>query len=312
MASLAHCYYCFEVLVTKLKYDAEFASGEPEYIKLRSVLDLYVERQKELEAEIEETRAVVHTADQVEEQYNVASGQLQLPSISRLRDPAPSSGASSTSTPSTMSVNSSHTQLTNATSISDTTSRDESRSPTSKEYPLFVTWNILSRSGNKSLRGCIGTFEALPLEEGLKIYANTSALEDTRFHPIDMKIVPSLSCSLTLLADFEECDGPMDWELGKHGIRITFTHKYRKHGATYLPDVAVEQGWTQEETLESLMRKAGWESHSRRFSRGSGRPWEEVRDFRVVRYTGLKSSASYSEWQEWQKWAKQKQPEIWL
>ena len=41
------------------------------------------------------------------------------------------------------------------------------------EYPLFVTWNTLSRSGDKRLRGCIGTFESLDLEEGLGSYALT-------------------------------------------------------------------------------------------------------------------------------------------
>lgn len=303
MASPAHCYYCFEVLA------ANYADNS--HPDLDTLVTLYEQWQKELDGETEDKESIGQTTDQVEEQHNVTSGQLQLPSIARLRDATPSSGTSSSSTPSTMSVNSSNTQLTSATSISDTTPTYASRLSVTESYPMFVTWNTVSRSGNKSLRGCIGTFEALPLEKGLESYALTSALEDTRFNPIPSHLIPNLSCSLTLLADFEECDGPMDWELGKHGIRISFTHKNRKHGATYLPDVAVEQGWTQEETLDSLMRKSGWESHSRRFSRGSGRPWEEVRDFRVVRYTGLKSTASYSDWQEWQKWAKQKQPELW-
>jgi hypothetical protein len=44
---------------------------------------------------------------------------------------------------------------------------------TDQRYPLFVTWNTVSR-GHKSLRGCIGTFEAQDLEAGLKSYALTS------------------------------------------------------------------------------------------------------------------------------------------
>ena len=43
-----------------------------------------------------------------------------------------------------------------------------------EEYPLFVTWNTVSKSGNRALRGCIGTFEPQRLEEGLKSYALTS------------------------------------------------------------------------------------------------------------------------------------------
>jgi AMMECR1 domain-containing protein len=38
---------------------------------------------------------------------------------------------------------------------------------------LFVTWNLVS-SGGKKLRGCIGTFEPLPLARGLKSYALTA------------------------------------------------------------------------------------------------------------------------------------------
>lgn len=104
----------------------------------------------------------------------------------------------------------------------------------------------------------------------------------------------------------------MDWNLGTHGIRISFVHRGRRYGATYLPDVAVEQGWTKEETIESLMQKAGWDggvgSVARRLLRASGKesnvntPWEQVSDFRTVRYQGLKASASYADWQEWRKW----------
>jgi AMMECR1 domain-containing protein len=43
-----------------------------------------------------------------------------------------------------------------------------------QEFPLFVTWDTRARSGSKSLRGCIGTFEAQELEDGLRSYALTS------------------------------------------------------------------------------------------------------------------------------------------
>jgi hypothetical protein len=96
----------------------------------------------------------------------------------------------------------------------------------------------------------------------------------------------------------------MDWDLGVHGLRISFIYRNRRYGATYLPDVAVEQGWTKEETVESLMRKAGWDSSvARRLLKGSsGNPWDEVSDFKATRYQGLKASATYGEWQEWRQW----------
>lgn len=58
-------------------------------------------------------------------------------------------------------------------------------------------------------------------------------------------------------------------------------------GATYLPDVAVEQEWTKEETVVSLMRKAGWT--------GRKEEWRKV-DLSVVRYKGTKATVSYEEY----------------
>jgi AMME syndrome candidate gene 1 protein len=124
-----------------------------------------------------------------------APARLQLPSISRLQGHSPS--ASTPSTPS-LSTNSSQSALTNPSSVSSASSQTSSKSsffslpgrrnskrseptpiPTparteSETYPLFVTWNTVSRHGHKSLRGCIGTFEAQDLPSGLKTYALTS------------------------------------------------------------------------------------------------------------------------------------------
>jgi len=90
----------------------------------------------------------------------------------------------------------------------------------------------------------------------------------------------------------------MDWELGVHGIKISFYHHHRRHGATYLPDVAVEQGWTKEETLISLMKKGGWS--------GKRDKWREVGDMKVVRYQGKKESADYEEFERFKTWVNNK------
>jgi AMME syndrome candidate gene 1 protein len=324
MANAAHCFYCFECL------DASFERGHPP--KLDSYLDLY-------EKYIADTKPAQTSEDIVEDDGNVSEDEAdgdditheesrmqsrstrarpQNPNISRLQASQSSSRSSSASSPSTISASSSASHLSGssaATSLTTAPPSYASRLSVTDSFPLFVTWNTLSRSGHKSLRGCIGTFEALPLASGLQSYSLTSAFEDTRFSPISASLLPSLSCSLTLLADFETCADALDWELGTHGIRISFVHRNRRYGATYLPDVAVEQGWTKEETLESLMRKAGWDGGysqgmARRLLRGSQRgnepavqkPWDEVSDFKTVRYTGLKSSGSYTEWQEFRRW----------
>ncbi|EXJ80662.1 hypothetical protein A1O3_06946 [Capronia epimyces CBS 606.96] len=339
MASPAHCFFCFEVL------SASFERRDPP--TLQKVLDLYeaykakappqdegTEATEEEDVEMESHTAEIEEDDEHgeeddgddgdhEENHRIArrdvgKSGLQLPSISRLQARSSSSRSSLASSPSVFSPNSSNSQLTtpsSATSITSVPPTYAAQVSATESYPLFVTWNTVSRAGHKSLRGCIGTFEAHPLATGLSTYALTSALDDTRFSPIPASLLPALSCSLTLLADFEPCNDAMDWTLGLHGLKISFTYRNRRHGATYLPDVAVEQGWDKEQTVESLMKKAGWDGGygtgvARRLLRGSQRtdvqqpskPWDEVQDFRAVRYTGLKASASYAEWQEWRTW----------
>ena len=342
MASAAHCFYCFECL------SASFEGREPP--SLRKVEDIW-DQYEASRTSVTGTRSIAtddgkdtddvsdgldtldadgvggdeddNEEDDLEDGEEPASVPIHSPrpqhqSVSRLQAPTPESRSSNSSTPSVFSANSSQSLLTNASSASNNSTRRSyaSRLSATESYPLFVTWNTISRtSGDKRLRGCIGTFDALPLEAGLQSYSLTSAFEDTRFSPIPSALISSLSCSLTLLANFEPCSDAMDWVLGRHGLRISFTYRGRRHGATYLPDVAVEQGWNKEETVESLMKKAGWDGgashvgYARRILRGSSRgdeakskPWEEVADFRTVRYTGLGASATYSEWQEWRSW----------
>ncbi|KAJ9148492.1 AMMECR1 domain-containing protein [Pleurostoma richardsiae] len=271
MATVDHCLFCFETLVAELE--------RRKSLSLQEVQDSYSEYVKTLDAEEEESE----TGDDAPKSQKLSK---QLPALRRLA--ASSSSASSNSS----SASVSSVSLDQQTSVADTPATSVSSLPITAEYPLFVTWNTITRSGH-NLRGCIGTFEALPLEEGLSSYAVTSAFHDTRFNPISARELPSLEVAVTLLTDFEDCDDEMDWILGTHGIRISFYYHGRRYGATYLPDVATEQGWTKEETLVSLMRKAGWMGRKER--------WQDV-ELKVVRYQGKKESLKYSEFKRWRKW----------
>lgn len=162
------------------------------------------------------------------------------------------------------------------------------------ESPLFVTWNADSDGHGYSLRGCIGTFEAQAIEEGVSSYAVTAAMHDTRFRPIARPELPSLEVAVTLLTDFEDAADVMDWTLGTHGLRLSFRDGGRRYGATYLPDVAPELGWSKEETLVNLMRKAGWQGHKEQ--------WRDV-ELKVVRYQGRKKRLEYAEYKRWRDWA---------
>ncbi|KAI5301921.1 hypothetical protein KEM56_001216 [Ascosphaera pollenicola] len=282
MASQALCFYCFEVLAGAFQ-----GVDPPRLAAVQTLFDLY-------EAEKKENVAALASAAPEGLQVDVDKDKWKITISTWRRTATPEKPVKKTPDD--------DDRWTTSEPLSS-----RLRENAKLEYPLFVTWNTL-RGGDKILRGCIGTFEDQVLEFGLNSYAIQSAFHDPRFKPIPAITVPTLSCSITLLADFETCSGPFDWEIGTHGIRISFTHGNRRYGATYLPDVAAEQGWTKEETLKSLMAKAGYSEYPRaRTVRAqsilSAAPWEEVSDFKVVRYQGLKASANYTEWLRYREWA---------
>ena len=57
----------------------------------------------------------------------------------------------------------------------------------------------------------------------------------------------------------------------------------------------MEQGWNKEETLISLMRKAGWAGRTRDFG-------DLVSKLSVTRYEGNKATLDYPQWKEWRRW----------
>lgn len=156
-------------------------------------------------------------------------------------------------------------------------------------YPLFVTWKI---GRDKRLRGCIGTFSAMELHHGLREYALTSAFKDSRFAPISRDELPRLTVSVSILQNFEEAQGHLDWQLGVHGIRIEFlTERGCKRTATYLPQVATEQGWDQLQTIDSLLRKGGYRAAITQEMRKS---------IKLTRYRSQEIQMHYKEYREHQ------------
>ncbi|KAI9316034.1 AMMECR1 domain-containing protein [Dichotomocladium elegans] len=155
------------------------------------------------------------------------------------------------------------------------------------KYPLFVTWNTMSR-GEKHLRGCIGNFSPMVVADGLRQYAITSAVHDRRFNPINLRELPHLACSVSLLVDFEPGTDYLDWEIGTHGIWIEFVNDFSKvTTATYLPEVMPEQGWTKIEAIDSLLRKGGFRGKIDEAKRKS---------IVLTRYKSSKATATYEEY----------------
>eukprot|EP00245_Coleochaete_scutata_P006172 TRINITY_DN2037_c0_g1_i1.p1 TRINITY_DN2037_c0_g1~~TRINITY_DN2037_c0_g1_i1.p1 ORF type:complete len:211 (-),score=20.85 TRINITY_DN2037_c0_g1_i1:15-647(-) len=160
-------------------------------------------------------------------------------------------------------------------------------------FPLFVTWKKAVNGGEPRLRGCIGTLEARCLLTGFRDYALTSAIRDRRFPPIQEKELPYLECTVSILTDYETARHHLDWEVGKHGMIIEFTDPQNLYrSATYLPEVAEQEGWTKLEAVDSLMRKAGY----------NGPITDSLRrKVRVTRYQSSLYTLHYREYEEFVK-----------
>ena len=77
----------------------------------------------------------------------------------------------------------------------------------------------------------------------MRFFLLRSAVKDPRFDPITKDELSKLHVTVSILFHFEEASNYLDWEIGKHGIRIEFySDTGYKQTATYLPEFALEQG----------------------------------------------------------------------
>ena len=142
-------------------------------------------------------------------------------------------------------------------------------------------------------------------------------MKDTRFNPIAKDELSKLHVSVSILRHFEEANDYLDWEIGKHGIRIEFSSgKGYKQTATFLPEVALEQGdwqihlrslsvhfvylstrflpsrrtgWTKVQTIDALLKKGD--------HKGAITP-EFRKTIKLTRYQSEKLTASYQDYKE--------------
>jgi AmmeMemoRadiSam system protein A len=118
-----------------------------------------------------------------------------------------------------------------------------------REQAVFVT---LKKNGQ--LRGCIGQLRAdRPLCQAVGAKAVQAAFQDHRFSPVELSELPLIDIEISLLTPSKSVAGPEEIQIGRDGVTLIKDGR----SATFLPEVAVEQGWSREETLEHLCRKAG-------------------------------------------------------
>lgn len=188
MANPAQCYYCFETLAAS--YDdrdpialTTIESLWEQYEQSKKLASLGKEAQAADSDEEEDTeeQGPPQSVNDDSPQTNNQPKSLKPPAVGRLQSRTSSDSSSVATTPSSASANSTLSGSTTATTPLGSHSRTADQ-----QYPLFVTWNTLSRSGNKSLRGCIGTFDPKDLAVGLKSFALTSYVFFTYCHPASL------------------------------------------------------------------------------------------------------------------------------
>lgn len=121
---------------------------------------------------------------------------------------------------------------------------------------VFVTLRKLDR-----LRGCIGTFLADDALPAVVARMAVAAGHDPRFsdRPISLSELSSLRIELSILATPVRTADPLGLERGRHGIYI----RVGQRAGCFLPDVATQYGWTNEQFLtECCRQKVGSEAEA--------------------------------------------------
>lgn len=158
--------------------------------------------------------------------------------------------------------------------------------PTEEVFPMFVTWT--SHGAHPALRGCIGTLRPTKVTS-IKEYALSSALHDRRFPAITADEVSALEVTVSLLTNFEAERAWDDFVVGVHGVWIDFAHPQSGEAlsATFLPDVPPEQGWDVRQTIDALVRKAGF---------SGGLTASLLASIRLTRYQSTLHKLTYEEY----------------
>lgn len=134
--------------------------------------------------------------------------------------------------------------------LTDTTPLARPSSATLREpRGAFVT---LKKHGE--LRGCIGhMMEDEPLAKIVGTMAIQAAFNDRRFNPLAADELKDVEIEISVLTPMKPVGGYSDIVVGRDGVFLTKDGR----SAVFLPQVATEQKWSREQTLDNLCHKAG-------------------------------------------------------
>lgn len=197
MATTAHCAYCFESIYAELE-----GRKPPPLARVEELWDQFENGGDEDEAaqQLKAEQAAAASTEDVDLAGEAKAGSTSYKpaAISRLLNhnassssPGSSTPSAASSTPSLSSTASNASSRTSLFSLPKAFSRGGKKASEGSEeekYPMFVTWNEVDRRGRKALRGCIGSFDHWPLEEGLRTYSDASYVISPSPCPYSLKL----------------------------------------------------------------------------------------------------------------------------
>lgn len=113
---------------------------------------------------------------------------------------------------------------------------------------VFVTLKIKGQ-----LRGCIGSIiGTAPLYSGVRDNAIKAGLSDPRFPPVKANELKQIDMDISVMTPLQKISDYKKIRLGTDGVII----KKGSRQAVFLPQVATETGWSLDDFLDHLCRKA--------------------------------------------------------
>jgi AmmeMemoRadiSam system protein A len=105
------------------------------------------------------------------------------------------------------------------------------------------------------LRGCIGMMNAAdPLCETVRNMAVEAAFNDPRFTQLTKEEFEAINIEISILSPLKKINDAGEIKLGEHGVMV----KKGFRSGVFLPQVAIETGWTLDEFMSNLCSgKAG-------------------------------------------------------
>jgi len=131
---------------------------------------------------------------------------------------------------------------------------------------------LVTLKKKNELRGCIGRIIGdEPLGKLTGAMAWQAAFNDSRFNPVTADELREIEIEISVLTPLKEVSGPEQIVVGRDGVLLV----KQGRSAVFLPQVATEQKWNREETLDNLCAKAG-------LPRGSWKRGAQLLTFQAV------------------------------